>query len=97
MTKMFAKVREKRMILGMRSLLFILTVVIVGVGSGCRTVAPEVVARDRGIMAEPAGDYWVGRRVAGERTRLWGVVRRPRQTWEQAQVVVLKTPGEPAS
>ena len=36
MTKMFAKVREKRMILGMRSLLFILTVVIVGVGSGCR-------------------------------------------------------------
>jgi hypothetical protein len=89
MTKMFAKVREKRMMWGMRGFVFILTVVMMGVGSGCRTVAPEVVARDRRIMEEPAGDYWVGRRVAGERTRFWGFIRRPRQTWAQAQLVVL--------
>lgn len=56
--------------------------------SGCQTAAPEVAARHQQILAEPSGDYWIGRRVAVERTRFWGFVRRPRQTWEQASLVV---------
>jgi hypothetical protein len=58
--------------------------------TGCQVPAgPEVVARHELIRAEPPGDYWIGRRVAVERTRFWGYVRRPRQLWEQAQLVVL--------
>jgi hypothetical protein len=65
--------------------------VMVGVGllAGCvAPVGPEVAARQEAIRMEPLGDYWIGRRVAVERTRFWGFVRRPRQPWEQAQLVV---------
>jgi len=80
------------MVAGMRR--SFLTVVLAGILMlpGCQTVAPEVAAevaaRRERISAEPAGDYWVGRRVAGERTRFWGFVRRPRQGWDQARLVV---------
>lgn len=58
--------------------------------SGCRAPAgPEVAARNELIRGEPVGDYWIGRRVAAERTRFWGYVRRPRQMWDQAQLVVM--------
>lgn len=64
-------------------------VVVVGL-TGCQApVGPEVAARNEVIRGEPAGDYWIGRRVAVERTRFWGYVRRPRQPWAQAQLVVL--------
>ena len=49
---------------------------------------PEVVARHQQIQAEAPGDYWIGRRVASQRTRYWGYIRRPRQLWENAQLVV---------
>lgn len=55
---------------------------------GCQTAAPEVAARNEVIRGEAVGDYWIGRRVAGERTRFWGFVRRPRQTWDEAQLVI---------
>jgi len=66
--------------------------VVLGVGmlAGCvAPVAPEVAARGEAIRMEPMGDYWIGRRVAVERTRFWGFVRRPRQPWEEAQLVVM--------
>lgn len=58
---------------------------------GCATPGgggPEVEARNRQIAQEPLGDYWIGRRVAGMHTRFWGYIRRPRETWDKAQLVV---------
>ncbi len=54
----------------------------------CRSVPPELAARDARILEEPRGDYWIGRRVATERTRYWGYVRRPGQLWSKAELVV---------
>lgn len=59
--------------------------------TGCATTGggPELAARNQQIAAEPPGDYWIGRRVAGMHTRFWGYIRRPRQTWDRAQLVIL--------
>jgi hypothetical protein len=55
----------------------------------CQTIpSPEVGQRNQAILAEPPGDYWIGRRVAVKSTRFWGYVRRPRETWDRAQLVV---------
>jgi len=56
--------------------------------SGCQTVAPEVAERHERIRMEPAGDYWIGRRVAMKPTRFWGFVRWPGERWERGQLVV---------
>jgi hypothetical protein len=41
------------------------------------------------ILAEPAGDYFVGRRYFKPGFHFWGYIRRPRQPWSTAQLVVL--------
>ncbi len=41
------------------------------------------------IYQEPLGDYYVGRRFHLKGTRLWGYVRRPREPWRQARLVVM--------
>lgn len=56
---------------------------------GCGSVSPEVEARRARIEGEAPGDYWIGRRVAVKRTRFWGYVRRPRQGWDEARLVVM--------
>lgn len=61
----------------------------------CRSTgeSPALAARLAAIRAEPAGDYWIGRRyfVTGPQgtTRFWGYVRRPGQAWEKAKLVII--------
>ena len=45
--------------------------------------------RESRIATEPAGDFWIGRRWFTKGTRFWGYVRRPRQPWSQARLVML--------
>ena len=50
-----------------------------------------VISRDDrrlAIQAEPAGDYYVGRRFYIERTQFWGYLRRPKQSWDDARLVI---------
>ena len=41
------------------------------------------------IAAEPAGDYFIGRRYYKPDFKFWGYVRRPGQPWSTAQLVML--------
>src|SRR6266516_6886029 len=41
------------------------------------------------IAAEPAGDYFIGRRYYKPDYKFWGYVRRPGQSWSTAQLVML--------
>jgi hypothetical protein len=61
--------------------------------AGCQTAPDEFTqakaALAQSIPAEPAGNYFVGRRVFRKYYFFWGYVRRPRQPWSQAQLVML--------
>ncbi len=59
----------------------------------CQTV-PNTMEKARlamaeRIQAEPPGDYFVGRRYYKKEFHFWGYVRRPGQSWNKAQLVVL--------
>src|SRR5216110_3703662 len=41
------------------------------------------------IAAEPAGDYFIGRRYYKPDFKFWGYVRRPGQPWSTAELVML--------
>ncbi|MBL9116553.1 MAG: hypothetical protein JNJ83_16215 [Verrucomicrobiaceae bacterium] len=60
-----------------------------GTTGGSANASALMAARDAQIAMEPPGDYWIGRRFHIERTHLWGYVRRPRQSWDKARLVVL--------
>jgi len=49
---------------------------------------PLMKQRAAQIAAEPAGDYWIGRRWWTQGTRFWGYLRRPGQPWNEAKLVV---------
>lgn len=70
-----------------RSLLLLVLAVASGLPA-CQTTPQEVVARNQRIMLEAPGNYWIGRRVAVKSTRFWGYLRRPRQPWKTAELVV---------
>ena len=55
--------------------------------------SPAVAARDALIRAEPMGDYFIGRRYVTHRTRFWGYLRRPRQTWEESRLTIMYEGG----
>src|SRR5213082_512005 len=60
---------------------------------GCETV-PQGIQQARiemaqRIAAEPAGDYFIGRRYYKPDFKFWGYVRRPGQPWSAAQLVML--------
>ena len=86
----------------MRSLTLTLSALVVLVLSNCSTTSdwnsptktpsmsgPTVAAREAKIKSEPKGNYYIGRRYYVEKTRFWGYVRRPRQPWSQAKLVLL--------
>ena len=50
---------------------------------------PAVAARNAAIRAEPRGDYFIGRRYFTDKTRYWGYLRQPGQTWETAKLAVM--------
>lgn len=59
------------------------------VGGGVDPNHPLVRERAAKIAAEAPGDYWIGRRWWTEGTRFWGYLRRPRQPWSEAKLVMM--------
>ena len=61
--------------------------------AGCQTAPDEFTqakaALAQSIPAEPPGNYFIGRRVFRKYYFFWGYVRRPRQPWSQAQLVMV--------
>jgi hypothetical protein len=66
-----------------------LALISAGLLPSCETVSVEKETRNRDIATEPLGNYYIGRRVAVQRTRFWGYLRQPRQPWEKAQLVIM--------
>ncbi len=61
--------------------------------SGCQTM-PQGIQQARiemaqRIAAEPAGDYFIGRRYYKPDYKFWGYIRRPGQPWSTAEMVML--------
>ena len=50
---------------------------------------PEVQARNGAILAEPRGDWFIGRRYFTNKCRYWGYVRKPGELWTSARLVVM--------
>ena len=51
---------------------------------------PSAEERNAKIATEPTGDFFYGRRYYVEKTRFWGYIRKPRQSWSQAKLVVMR-------
>ncbi|WP_265594072.1 hypothetical protein [Haloferula sp. BvORR071] len=51
---------------------------------------PTVEARKAAIASEPTGDFFYGRRYYIQKTRFWGYVRRPGQSWDKSKLVIIK-------
>ena len=51
---------------------------------------PTLEERKAAIAAEPSGDHFIGRRYYVEKTRFWGYVRKPRESWNKAKLVVVR-------
>jgi len=51
---------------------------------------PTAEERNAKIASEPTGDFYYGRRYFVEKTRFWGYLRRPRQPWSQAKLVIMR-------
>lgn len=51
---------------------------------------PTVEERNAKIASEPTGDFFYGRRYFIEKTRFWGYVRKPRQPWNRAKLVIFR-------
>lgn len=47
------------------------------------------VAQRQAIQEEPPGDYFIGRRYYNETYKFWGYVRKPRQPWSEARLVMV--------
>ncbi len=62
---------------------------------GCETVPQGIqqarIEMSQRIVAEPAGDYFIGRRYYKPDYKFWGYIRRPGQPWSGDKVY------EPAS
>jgi hypothetical protein len=61
--------------------------------NSCETV-PQGIQQARiemaqRIVAEPPGDYYIGRRYYKPDYKFWGYVRRPGQPWTTAELVML--------
>ena len=69
---------------------FLLSLCCLAGAASCTTdpSGPLVEARNAQIAAEAPGDYYIGRRFHIDRTHFWGYLRRPRQPWQQARLVV---------
>ena len=52
-------------------------------------VSELIAARASQISAEPTGSYFIGRRFVLEERKFWGYLRRPRQDWSKAQLVIM--------
>ena len=48
----------------------------------------RTAAMNEAIRAEAPSDYFIGRRMFKKNYKVWGWVRRPQQSWKQAQLVM---------
>lgn len=48
-----------------------------------------IARREQIIATEPDGDYYIGRRYFVPATRFWGYLRKPRESWRNAQLVIM--------
>jgi len=51
---------------------------------------PSQEERNAQIASEPTGDFFYGRRYHVQKTRFWGYVRKPRQPWSRARLVIFR-------
>lgn len=51
---------------------------------------PTEEERRAAISSEATGDFFYGRRYYVKKTRFWGYVRRPRESWDRAKLVMLR-------
>jgi len=58
-------------------------------GASYQSGGPTVAERDTAIKSEPLGSYYIARRYYVEKTRFWGYVRKPRQPWSKAKLVLI--------
>jgi len=49
---------------------------------------PTVELRNAKIAAEATGDFYYGRRYYVNKTRFWGYLKKPRESWSRAKLVV---------
>lgn len=49
---------------------------------------PTVEVRDAKIAAEETGDFYYGRRYFVNKTRFWGYLKKPRESWSRAKLVI---------
>ncbi|MEI6338991.1 MAG: hypothetical protein WCQ57_10470 [Verrucomicrobiota bacterium] len=59
--------------------------------AGCETVdtgASSRASMNAAIQAEPAGSYFVGRRMYKKDYKMWGWVREPGKPWKTARLVL---------
>jgi hypothetical protein len=68
---------------------FLLTQCSSTMGSG-NLGGPTVEERNAKIASEPTGVFFYGRRYYVEKTRFWGYVRQPRQSWNRAKLVIFR-------
>src|SRR5881296_4708211 len=61
--------------------------------SSCETMPQGIqqarIEMSQRIVAEPAGDYFIGRRYYKPDYKFWGYIRRPGQPWSTAEMVML--------
>lgn len=58
-------------------------------GRPARDLAAARLAMEESIPNEPKGDYFIGRRCYKVDYKMWGHVRRPREPWTDARLVML--------
>lgn len=51
---------------------------------------PTVEERNASIAAESTGEFFYGRRYFVEKTRFWGYLRKPREPWKRAKLVIFR-------
>lgn len=56
---------------------------------GTQPKAGATLLRERQIASEPTGNFFYARRYFVEKTRFWGYMRKPRQPWSEAKLVVM--------
>jgi len=59
-------------------------------GGGGNLGGPTVAERNAKIASEPRGDFFYGRRYVVEKTRFWGYLRKPGESWNRAKLVIFR-------
>lgn len=73
------------------------SILLCGLLSQCATTSgggnlggPTVEERNAKIASEPTGNFFYGRRYYVDKTRFWGYIRKPRESWNRAKLVMMR-------